>query len=119
MSVKPTRPYNGNPVCPLGTVEYLCTANYDELGWVFNGTRIALYKPTGKISYSNSTILETTLGESTESDVGKHITSTATIESVQIDYEGLLIECYDIGGVASQEIRVEGMHVNRHVVYKH
>ena len=113
VSVIPTKPrhHNGNAVCPLGTVEYFCTANYDELGWIFNGTRIALYRSTGKTSCSDSTILETALDKPTH-NAGKHtLTSTATIESVQIEYNGLLIECYDIGGVDSQEIRVKGIRV--------
>ena len=108
VSVTPIEPHNGNAVCPFGTVKYFCTANYDEIGWIFNGTRIVLYTPTA--TYSDSTsILETTLGDSTESDAGKHITSTATIKNVQIEYDGLLIECYDIGGKAHQVIQVEGI----------
>ena len=104
VSVIPIKPHNGNAVCPLGTVQYFCTANYDELGWKFNGTGIALYRRTGNTYSANNTILKTAPGEIT----GKHITSTATIESVLIEYDGLSIECNDIGGVASQKIRVEG-----------
>lgn len=92
-------------VCPLETVKYICTANYDELIWYFNRTIYELYGPNGRISYSNDTILKTDLFSNTDIQ----ITSTAEIESVLPEYNGLFIECYDIGGVDSEEIRVEGI----------
>ena len=104
VSISQTKPQNGIDVCPLESVEYSCTANYDELGWYFNRTAYALYRPTGRTRDSNSTIFKTELLYSND----EQISATATIESVLIEYNGLLIECHDIGGVAIQEIKVEG-----------
>ena len=104
VSISQTKPQNGTDVCPLESAEYTCTANYDELGWYFNGTAYALYRPIGRTLDSNSTIFETELLYSND----EQISATATIESVKTEYDGLLIECYDIGGVASKEIKVEG-----------
>ena len=104
VSISQTKPQNGIDVCPLESVEYICTANYDELGWYFNRTVYALYRPTGRTIDSNSTIFKTELLYSND----EQISANATIETVNIEYDGLLIECHDISGVAIKEIQVEG-----------
>ena len=105
MSLSQTKPPNRTDVCPLDqSAEYTCTANYDELGWYFNRTAYALYRPTGRTIDSNSTIFKTELLYSND----EQISVKATIEIVKTEYDGLLIECHDIGGVAVQEIQVEG-----------
>ena len=106
VSISQTKPLNGIDVCPLESAEYTCTANYDELGWYFN-RNCALYRPTGRTSsYSNSTIFETELVSSND----EQILSNATIKNVSIEYDGLPIECHDIGGVpASLIIQLKGI----------
>ena len=104
MSLLQTEPSNGLAVCPLEAVQYICTANYDELVWYFDRKEYALHRPTGVTIYSNSTIFETELLYSDD----EQISANATIEIVKTEYDGLLIECHDIGGEATQKIRVEG-----------
>ena len=107
VSISQTKPPNRTDVCPLESVEYTCTANYDELGWYFN-RNWALYRPTGRTyGYSNITIFETELVSSNN----VQILSNATIKNVSVEYDGLSIECHDIGDVpASKKIQVEGIY---------
>ena len=90
-------------MCPLSTVQYTCTGEVElrlkEIGPNTPGT--AAYDLDSKINQTAMTGVFTTV----LTDIsGNTLTSTATIDSVNLTDDGRNVSCRDITGSANQQV---------------
>ena len=108
MSLQQTVPPGGVAVCPLSTVQYTCVAQ-TRMSWRESGSSAtATYSAVPPISQVNDTskagVFHTVLTDISSS----MLTSTATIDSVNLTDDGRNISCLDINSAASDLVKVEG-----------
>ena len=89
-------------MCPLSTVQYTCTGE-NELSWRELDTPDSVtYELANAVNQTAMTGVFTTV----LTDIsGNTLTSTATIDSVNLTDDGRSITCRDISGALSQQVR--------------
>ena len=108
VSLQQTIPPEGVAVCPLSTVQYTCEGQ-SRMSWRESGSSVtATYSavpPTNQINDTGRAgVFHTVLTDIS----GTTLTSTATIDSVNLTDDGRNISCLDINGAASEFVKVEG-----------
>ena len=102
MSLQQTQPAGGVPVCLLDTVVFTCEAT-TELFWrdlTTDGFLVYFASSSMVDDTGDLGIFRTNL---TAND-GTRLTSTATVNNVQLEYAGRRISCRDNTGVTNEEI---------------
>ena len=101
-ALQQTVPPVGVAVCPLSTVQYTC-AGQNELQW----------REPGSVDTATYTLQASEVNDSTPAGVfttvltdisGTTLTSTATIDSVNLTDDGRRITCRDDTGSANQQV---------------
>ena len=94
-------------MCPLNNVQYTCVAD-NELSWVTPAA--TNYNTANQINDMKIAGVFTTVLTNIS---GNTLTSTATIDSVNLTDDGRSITCREISGAVTQltrTIQVEGIH---------
>ena len=95
-------------MCPLSTVQYTCMAQ-TRMSWRELGSdKTATYTALPPASQINDTSMAGVFRTVLTDISGTILTSTATIDSVNLTDDGRNISCFDINGATNKLVQVEG-----------
>ena len=103
-ALQQTVPPGGVAVCPLSTVQYTCVADNSLVWREFGSPSGVTYSTVSGVNVSgiNTGVFTTVL---TDISGGNTLTSTATIDSVNLTDDGRNVSCHDISGTFNQQAR--------------